>query len=222
MPSRTLRQGPRPRSFYRTLDHSPQICRWLDRSEKHNNFALALRLLVSDTEPADTPDDDEEDADNASYSDGLAPMPSPPNFFLQAVQLAAGVSPSTSLPLQIFCTDTTGFHLNQLPNLPSLTVDEVAIKFKLPDLRAALSDYVRRMQELRSPIFTIGQRRLSPVHAALPFSRLRVWYSTRVQVRSMDSANMNTPHRICAEPCSPEWPFGRYGTVVIADGSEPG
>ena len=37
-------------------DHNPQICRWLDRSEKHHNFSLALQLRVSDTDPTGTPD----------------------------------------------------------------------------------------------------------------------------------------------------------------------
>lgn len=121
----------------------------------------------------DTPDE-EEDAEDVSYSDGLAPTSLPPDFFLQAIQLAKGVSPSTPLPLQTFCMDSTRFHLNWLPNLPSLTVDEVTIKFKLPDLWAALSNYVQCMQELQSSIFTIGQRRLSPADAALPFNHLQV------------------------------------------------
>lgn len=38
----------------------------------------------------------------------------------------------------------------------------------------------------------------------------------------MDSVDVSTPHRICAELPSPEWPFGWYDTVLIADGSEPG
>ena len=136
---------------------------------------------MSETEPVNTPDD-EEDCDNVNYSDDLAPASSPPDFFSQATQLAASVSPSTPLPLRTFCTDTTGFRLNRYPDLPLSTIDEVAAKFKLPDLRAALSDYIRRMRDLRLTTFTIGQRRLSPPDAALPFDHLQVWYSARVQV----------------------------------------
>ena len=201
-------------------DHNPQICRWLDRSEKHQNFTLALQLLVSDTEPVDTLDD--EYLETVDPPDSLAPTPSRPDFFSQAVQLAASVSPLTPLPLRKFCTDTTGFHLNRNPDLLPLIVDEVAIKFKLPDLRAALADYIRQMRDLQSSTFKIGQRRLSPTDATLPFSHLRVWYSARVQVRSTDSADVSTPCRICAEPPSFEWPFGRYDTVLLSDGSTPG
>jgi hypothetical protein len=173
-------------------------------------------------EPVVTPDDNE-DVDNVIYSGSLAPESSLPDFFLQAGQLAASVSPSTPLPLRTFCTDTTGFRLNRHPDLPLSTVDEVAAKFKLPDLRAALSDYVRHMRDLRSSTFTIGQRRLSPPDSELPFDHLQVWYSVRVQVRSANlSADVTTPHRICAEPPSPEWPFGRYDTALRSDGSTPG
>ena len=76
-------------------DHNPQICRWLDRSEKQRNFSLALQLLVSDPEPDLEPVadlDGEEDSDKIDRS-------SPPNLFSRAIRLAASVSPSTPLPL---------------------------------------------------------------------------------------------------------------------------
>ena len=71
--------------------------------------------------------DSEENLDDTDRS-------SPPDFFSQAIQLATDILPSTPLPLQMFCTGTTGFHLNQRPDLPPSTVDEVADKFQLPDL----------------------------------------------------------------------------------------
>ena len=30
------------------------------------------------------------------------------------------------------------------------------------------------------------------------------------------------PVKVCAEPPSPEWQFGRYDTVLLSDGSPPG
>ena len=33
---------------------------------------------------------------------------------------------------------------------------------------------------------------------------------------------MSAPRRLCAEPPSPEWPFGRYDTALLSDGSTPG
>ena len=179
---------------------------------------------MPDTDPTDVSDDGErfEDTDNVNYPDVPPLAAPPPNFFSQAVQLAASVSPSTPLPLRTFCTGSTAFHLNRRPDLAPLTVDEVAVKFRLPDLRAALADYIRHVQDLRSSMFKIGQRRLSRANTELPFTHLRVWYSTRVQVQSIDSTDVSVPHRVCAEPPSLEWPFGRYDTVLLSDGSAPG
>ena len=82
-------------------DHNPQICRWLDWSEKHQKFSLTLQLLVSDTDPTGTFDDEEllEDTDNVNQPDGPPLITPPMDFFSQAIQLAASVSSSTPLPL---------------------------------------------------------------------------------------------------------------------------
>jgi hypothetical protein len=167
----------------------------------------------------DAPNEDEDTDDRFN---GLAPTSSPPDFFSQAAKLATNISPSTPLPLRTFSTDTTAFHLNRHPDIPLLTVDEVAVNFKLPDLRAVLSDYVRRMRDLRSSTFTIGQRCLSPADAILPFDHLQVWHSARVQVRSPYSMDVSDPCRVCAEPPSSDWPFGQYDTVLLSDGTTPG
>jgi len=203
-------------------DHNPQICRWLDRSEKHRNFSLALHL-ISDTGPADTPNDEEpNDIDDSDQLDDILPASSPPDLFAQAIQVSASISPSTPLPLRTFHSESTAFHLNRHPNLIELTIEEVAVKFKLPDLRPAIADYIRHMRELQSSTFKIGQRRFARANAELPFSHLRVWYSARIQVRSTDSTDASDPRRVCAEPPSLEWPFGRYDTVLLSDGSAPG
>jgi len=205
-------------------DHNPQICRWLDRSEKHRNFSLALHLLAPSAHSTDTPNDEEptEHIDRDDQPDESPLTNPPPDLFSQAVQLSASVSPSTPLPLRTFCTDSTAFCLNRHPDILQLTVDEVAAKFKLPDLRPALADYIRHARDLQLSTFKIGQRRFSPTNADLPFSHLQVWYSARVQVRSTDSTDTTVPRRVCAEPPSSAWPFGRYDTVLISNGSTPG
>ena len=74
-------------------DHNPQICRWLDRSEKHQNFSLALQLHVPDMDLATTLDGegplDLEDADDINQPNDLVP---PPDFFSQAVQLVTNTA----------------------------------------------------------------------------------------------------------------------------------
>lgn len=206
-------------------DHNPQICRWLDRSEKHQNFALALQLHVPEMEHAGALNDEEpfedvpDDTDSSNDPSLAAP---PPDLFSRALQLATSVSPLTPLPLRTFSTKSTAFHLNRRPDLGPLTVDEVAIKFKLPDLRSAIADYLHRVRDLQPSPFKIGHRQLSRADAELPFTHLRVWYSTRVQVQSTDSMDSSIPIKVCAEPPSTSWPFGRYDTVLLPDGSTPG
>ena len=126
------------------------------------------------------------------------------------------------LPLRILYTDTTAFRLNFRPSLPSITVDEAAIKFKLADLRPAFADYVCRSRDLQSSTFKIGQRWTSPPDAALPFTHLRVWYSVRMQMRSSDADGLTDPQWVSAMPAANDWPFGRYDTVLFANGTAPG
>jgi hypothetical protein len=204
-------------------DHNPQICRWLDRSEKHQNFSLALKLRVPDTDPAGILDGREpfEDSDDIDQINGLSLATPPPDFFTRAVRLTASISPSTPLPLRVFSADTTAFHLNRHPDLGPLDINEVATTFKLPGLHSALAEYVQRARDLQSTMFRIGQRQLPRANAELPFTHLRVWYSARIQVRSTDSMDVSVPIKVCAEPPSPEWQFGRYDTVLLSEGSAP-
>jgi len=210
--------------------YNPQICRWLDRSEKHRNFALALSIRELQLQPYDTdtqdqhdnnPDTDNDEEDNDRPN---TPRRDPSNqdLFSRATRLSASITPTTPLPLRTLCTETTAFQLNFHPSLSSVTVDEAAIKFKLPDLRPALADYINRSRELRSPVLRIGQRRSSPPDAMLPFTHLRVWYSVRMQMRSSDTTGLTDPQRVSAIPATDDWPFGRYDTVLLSNGTLPG
>ena len=168
--------------------YNPQICRWLDRSEKHRNFTLALSIRgpkpqARDTDTLDQHDDDPDDTlsdatdgDEDNQSNVPRLDSSQQDLFSHSVRLSANASPSTPLPLRTFCTETTAFQLNFRPSLLDITIDDAAIKFQLPDLRPALADYVRRSRDLQSPTFKIGHRRSSPPDALLPFTHLQVWY----------------------------------------------
>jgi hypothetical protein len=215
--------------------HNPQICRYLDRSEKHRNFSLALSICelqtdtqdreegLEDEDPDDSTEDNHGDDDDDENMFGyLSSSPPQPDLFARANHLATHVTPSTPLPLRTQHTDTTAFQLNFHPSISSMTVDEVASKFKLPDLRPAIADYIRRAGDLRAPIFKIGQRRSSPPDANLPFTHLQVWYSVRMQMRTSDVEGITDPQRVCATPPSDGWPFGRYDTILITNGTEPG
>ena len=216
--------------------YNPQICRWLDRSEKHRNFSLALSIQHAQSHPQDEQDEDEMDLnrvleadidDDHDHDDDCTPTsPGPviqhPDLFARSTWISNHITPSTPFPLRTFRTKTTAFRLNRHPSLKKSTVEEVAIKFNIPDLRPALADYIRRARDLGSAIFKIGQRRTSPSDATLPFTHLYVWYSVQVQVQTTDAIGTTTPQRLCALPPSEGWPFGRYDTVLLSDGTPSG
>jgi hypothetical protein len=213
--------------------YNPQICRWLDRSEKHRNFALAISLhepqpQIHNAHVLELQDDDSDNASDAMDDNeniranvpgwGLPQL----DLFAYAAQLSANITPSTPLPLRTLSTETTAFQLNFHPSLPKVTVDEVAMKFKLPDLRPALADYIQRSRDLRSPTPKIGQRRSSPPDAHLPFTHLQVWFSVRMQMRSSDAIGMTDPQRVRASPTTDDWPCGRYDIILLSNGMAPG
>jgi hypothetical protein len=211
--------------------YSPQICRWLDRAEKHRNFTLALSIhelqlqahttsipeqLHDDPDNSDSDSTDDQDQ-NATHWDS-----SQPDIFSRAMWLSSNVTPLTPLPLRTLYTETTAFQLNFRPSLPSISIDDAAAKFKLPDLRPALADYVHRSRILQSSMAKIGQRRLSPPDAALPFDHLQVWYSVRMQMRASDATGLTDPQRVSAMPPASDWSLGRYDTVLLSNGTAVG
>jgi hypothetical protein len=222
-----------PRRSGNNQSYNPQICRWLDRSEKHRNFALALsisrpQLPAHDTDASELQDDDsdgtsEPENDHEQDQSNITGWNSSQlDLFAHAARLSASTTPSTPLPLRTLCTETTAFQLNFHPSLSSITVDEAATKFKLPDLRPALADYIQRSRDLRSPTLKIGQRRSSPPGAILPFTHLQVWYSVRIQTHSSDAPGLTDPQRVRAMPVTDDWPFGRYDTVLLSNGTALG
>ena len=210
--------------------YNPQICRWLDRSEKRRNFSLALSIQHSqqneNSEDPDLPDqdlvDDVDDNQGEDVFHGPSLATEHQDLFARSIWLSSNITPSTPLPLHTFHTETTAFQLNRLPSLRKATVGEIATKFNIPDLRAALADYIHRAGDLCSPIFKLGQRRTSPPDADLPFTHLDVWYSVRMQMRTTDAIGTTTPQRMCALPSSDKWPFGRYDTILISNGTPLG
>ena len=208
--------------------YHPQICRHLDRSEKHRNFSLALSIqelqMGAGTDPEAEDIDDSADLYSGDDDDeeSLLGCLLQPDLFARTIYLSAHFTPSTPLPLRVQHTNTTAFQLNFHPSLPPTTVDEAAIKFNLPDLRPALADYVQRSRDLRSSTTKIGQHQMSPHDATLPFTHLRVWYSIRMQMRSSDATGLTDLQRVSAMPVTDNWPSGRYDTVLLSNGMTPG
>ncbi|KAF9791321.1 hypothetical protein BJ322DRAFT_1000188, partial [Thelephora terrestris] len=107
------------------------------------------------------------------------------------------------------------FNVNRKPDIPRISIDALAEKYKLPDLRPALLDFFSQWSN--DPLFhSIGGRRGTHTNARLPFTNVIVWYSVRIQTYSLDDKSVTSPRRLNATPPCDSWPFGRYDTALFA------
>jgi hypothetical protein len=103
------------------------------------------------------------------------------------------------------------FHLSRDPSFGRKTIDDVATKFSLSDLRPALGDYMIWLAGQSQDVFNrnIGGRRHSPQSCKLPFTHVEVWNRVRLQTKGYHSPHAPLPaHTINAYLPSTEWPLG--------------
>jgi hypothetical protein len=142
-------------------NYSPQICRALDRTEKCRRFQLATTMRSSELNTNKRCDDLEEDISesDASVDDDIIPLIDRPqrslsDLFLKAEQLL--VNPRTPRPLRAFVSGSVAFSIGYHPSMTRTLVDDVADKFRLPDLWQALADYFDRERQGTQDIHPIG------------------------------------------------------------------
>jgi hypothetical protein len=209
--------------------YDPQICRYLDRAEKRRNFdlATAIREEWASLHDSSTGEGMEEEADtfatpSLSTTDldtveSLAGPTQPPNFFFHAQLLLNMRLGETPLPFRTFSSHSVAFHLNYNPHIRRMSIDEVASRFGLPDLRLALADYISTPTSESRPI---GGRRCAQGYQVLPFNDLQVWHSIRIQNTSVLDCSTLPPRTVCAFPPSEHWPHGRYDTAIVSNNQE--
>ncbi|KAG1747998.1 uncharacterized protein EDB91DRAFT_1235850 [Suillus paluster] len=217
-------------------NYDPQICRHLDRLDKCLRFELATTLLdekqnVKALANAAGSHMDDEDADNADLDDNI------PVEFLSTIQhgrscpitnhfaiawvLQHKPVGSVPLPLCSFVVGRTTFHLAYKPSIQSITIDDVALKFGLPDLRPVLSDFLH--YEARSIFLThsdhthaIGGPRRAGPNSALPFEKVQVWFKLRLQDTEFHNVHNIRPAQTlnCAPPSEPGT-HGHYDSIIV-------
>ncbi|KAF5329324.1 hypothetical protein D9619_008912 [Psilocybe cf. subviscida] len=251
-------------------NHESQICRFLDRKEKCNQFNLATTMLDANVNLGAAIDDNDpyfEDIHQtspngvigttahllaslnpiASYNESSSRLTK--NFFETAKALqqeligeqrktnndnsTSGSTSTIKLPLRTFVSPQmrTAFHFKRDPSFKRMSVDEVAIKFAIPDLRAALGDYVRlaQAQPGNLHISALGGRRLSGLDCRLPFHQLEVWERVFLQTKSFYApynvqeqstvnampTNNDPNQQKAANPNKRKWIHGRHDTVIV-------
>jgi hypothetical protein len=216
--------------------YGPQICQYLDRDEKHRLFDLATAIQEAGGDlssiiygvAGSQKDDDNEAPDDELNEDWIAeldtvgractPSRKTVNLFAATDALFTRVlsedSASVVQPLRTFSTSWAAFHLNRRPDITRVSVDSLAEKYKLPDLRPALLDFLAN--HLQNPlVHQIGGRRRTQVDTQLPFNDVMVWFSLRVQTRSSDGDSVTEPRRLTVMPPCDSWPLGRYDAMLF-------
>ena len=129
--------------------------------------------------------------------------------------LENGLDPNSPQPFCTFSCPSTAFHLMRDHNFKRMNVDEAAMKFQIPDLRAALADYMTHVQHSNT-LCAIGGRHLAPINAQLPFSHLEIWTHIHLQSKSFHAPHAPlSPRIIFAAPACDQWPLGHHDAVIV-------
>ncbi|KAI5987694.1 hypothetical protein EDD15DRAFT_2389474 [Pisolithus albus] len=203
-----------PASTTNNHSYDTQICRSLDRSDKCRLFDTALALRGSTSEPTSMQQLGRETNDSDSESSERDKDRSV--FFDVAAWLSVSPPNSVPRPLRTFIAGSTAIHLNYDLSLKHVPIDIVAERFKLPDLRGALGDYLNREGNVTQNFHTFGGQRRSPPDVHLPFKELHVWYKVRLQQKAYhnpsDIASTFTVH---AHPPDRLLKYGRYDAAIM-------
>ncbi|KAG2122771.1 hypothetical protein DEU56DRAFT_873558 [Suillus clintonianus] len=208
-------------------NYNPQICRHLDHEEKCRRFDLATSLLDPDKlnpvfEGFDEGDNEGEDDEEDIPADLLSVVPFPgrsrpiTNYFVVAKRLHHKDVGSIPLPLRTFTAGRTAFHLAYCPSIRTITIDDAALKFGLPDLRPALTDFLsREATHGQHYVHSIGGGRRAGPHAQLPFENLQVWFKVRLQNTDFhEISDIQPAQTLNCVPPGDTWPCGRFDSVV--------
>jgi len=194
-------------------NYDPQICRQLDHLEKCRNFDVAMFLK----DPALWRDMATGTADEHEKSDPHVSLRPVTDYFVRSLQLASSPPDIIPLPRRAFSVNCVAFNLAYDPSIHRISIDEVAEQFGLPDLRAALADFLcyEKVCGVDSVHPIGGGPRRSLENAELPFKNVQVWFKLRLQVTDIHTNTILPVQTILACPPDGSWPYGRYDSVVV-------
>jgi hypothetical protein len=213
-------------------DYDPQICRHLDREEKLRRFAIATSLK---NHPAShdpnfraediLEEDDLDDGDEQEMNDPRTALLEEMNhtrvatdYFRKARQMATARCDS-SIPHRTFIAENTAIHLNFSPSCSGVKLDDVSTDFNLPDLHVALSSFLQHDVRERGIVHGVGGPRQRPSidrPPILPFDRVQLWNTVRLQLKSFHNPDIVLPAQtIHASPPGPGWPKGRWDAILV-------
>ncbi|KAN0079958.1 hypothetical protein V8E55_009524 [Tylopilus felleus] len=142
------------------------------------------------------------------------PRCSPMDYFSKVHTLS--VLPSNTIPFPpcSFIGGLIAINLARDPKMNKVAIDAIAIEFQIPNLHAALGDYIQR-ETLKFPYLVSGLH-MSPCDCHLPFMQLAVWHMVHLQPPHFySSSNLDPAQTITASPPSPSWKHGHFDTVIF-------
>ncbi|KAG0708249.1 hypothetical protein DFH29DRAFT_979532 [Suillus ampliporus] len=200
------------------------ICCHLDRQDKLWRFSGVL-----DPDPEELPMDEGDDEDIAELEElstdqrtalleGLNRTRVTTNYFIKAKEAATVPRGPSPHPPQTFTAGNTAIHLNYSPTRTGMKIDDVADKFNILDLRDAISNFLRLDARNRDVIHGVGISRRSLIDrpSTLPFDRVQVWHTVRLQEVSFHDPCVILPvQTLHASPPCPGWLKGQQDAVLI-------
>ena len=205
-----------------------QIAHYLDCSDKCFHFDVATyfqaqheKVDLQEDGDADSDREDEYniDSDASSLHDHMNVSPRIVDYFAVADALSHGAVPNAPKPHHTFSTSTTAFHIANKPSL-SMTVDEAATLYSIPDLRPAIWEYLQHVQHCTDDHPVLGVQ-TSDLHCPLPFDRVQIWYKFCVQwFLYHDRNRVDTPQTVHTYPPSCGRSHELYDAVIMSPGPE--
>jgi hypothetical protein len=225
-------------------NYEAQICRYLDRTDKCRRFDLATSVCdaqvefrshdTGEHEEDNVDDDDEEEMcanpDQSHYlsttsslltriqpvSTLSGPTRIVSNYFEEAESLQCGEDPHAPLPFRTFAGASAALHLTRDPSFKRMSVDDVAARFNLPDLRPSLADYLQHIKAGAASVQVVGGRRTAVTGCPLPFDSLEIWTNVRIQSKAYHNPKgVLPPLTVTASPPSNAYPLGKYDAVLV-------
>ncbi|KAG2156558.1 uncharacterized protein EDB93DRAFT_1247267 [Suillus bovinus] len=139
------------------------------------------------------------------------------NYFAIAKLLQDREVGTVPVPLCSFSVGYTSFHLAYDPSIKSISVDDTALKFGLPDLRPAIADFLghEAAHGLDFVHMIGGAKRAGPT-ASLPFEKIQVWFKLQLQDTNFHDIHIIRPAQtLNCSPPSAVWTCSRYDPVIV-------
>ncbi|KAG6372619.1 hypothetical protein JVT61DRAFT_7367 [Boletus reticuloceps] len=164
----------------------------------------------------DSDSDTEVDGESDLDDDELCPSEEIPGVTTRHVHsyFTASAKPSKVYSPHSFISGPVALHVNHDPVINSMAISDVAKRYSLPDLHAALAHYLYH-EKCNGPLKVGGQRYYRP-DSPLPFQWVQVWNKVCLQQTAYHYTTVVLPAQtLNASLPSTGWPKGRYNAAFV-------